>query len=113
MKPRYVRTRDCVPMPELLRDFYNPPQFAYLKRVIAKDGFKTQYSVRGIWNRRKKKHEIFDGIHRWKVAEALGIAKIPLIDETGMLTRQKALAEGIKANVTHAPYDRSTIRLPQ
>lgn len=102
---KYVNTKDCLPMPELVRDFYNDSAFRHLKRVIEKDGFKKVYPVRAIFNGRIERYEIFDGIHRLKVAQALDIKKIPLEDETGLLTREQAIAEGIKANTTHASYN--------
>jgi len=94
-----------VPLVELERRFYNEPSFQYLKRTIQRDGFKSCYPVRAIYNPRIDKYEVFDGIHRLKVAQSLGISKIPLIDETGKYTRQQAIAEGIKANRTHAYYN--------
>ena len=92
-------------MPELERQFYDQSNYRYLRRIIETEGFKICYPVRGIFNGRKGVYEIFDGIHRLKVAQDLGISKIPLVDETGVLTRQQAIAEGIKANKTHAYYN--------
>ncbi|MEM2111351.1 MAG: ParB/RepB/Spo0J family partition protein [Candidatus Bathyarchaeia archaeon] len=92
-------------MVELEREFYDQSNFLYLKRIIERDGFKKQYPLRLIWNKRIKRYEVFDGIHRLKVAQTLGISKVPVIDETETLTRQQAIAEGIKANATHAPYN--------
>ena len=105
LRAKKVKTVDCMPMPELERQFYDPFNYRYLRKIIGTEGFKPCYPVRGIYNRRKDVNEIFDGIHRLKVAQDLGISKIPLIDETGVLTRQEAIAEGIKANRTHAYYN--------
>ena len=105
MRTKYVNSKDCIPMIELEREFYDHSNFLYLKRTIERDGFKPCYPVRAIFNRRKDRYEVFDGIHRVKVAQNLGITKIPLIDETGVLTRQQAIVEGIKANKTHAAYN--------
>lgn len=102
---RYVDIKDCEPLIELERDYYDQSNFLYLKKTIEKDGFKKVYPVRAILDRRKSKYEIFDGIHRLKVAQTLGIKKIPLEDETALLTREQAIAEGIKANRTHAYYN--------
>ena len=100
-----IKTDDCVAMPELSRQFYNDSAYRYLKRIIEKDGFNKAYAVRAVWNGRKKKWEVFDGIHRLKVAQDLEIKKIPLIDETDFYNRRQAIAEGIKANKTHASYN--------
>lgn len=105
MSVKWVKTEDCIPMVELERQFYNDASFAYLRKTIARDGFKPCYPVRAIFNKGKNRYEVFDGIHRTKVAQSLGITKIPLIDETEKLTRQQAIAEGIKANRTHAYYN--------
>lgn len=105
MRVKYVKTEDCEPLRELERRFYNDASFAYLKRTIQRDGFKSCYPVRAIFNKTKDRYEVFDGIHRVKVAHSLGITKIPLIDETGKLTKQQAIAEGIKANRSHAYYN--------
>jgi len=102
---RYVGAEDCEPLIELERDYYDQSNFLYLKKTIERDGFKKVYPVRAIFDRRKNKYEIFDGIHRLKVAQTLGIKKIPLEDETALLTREQAIAEGIKANRTHAYYN--------
>jgi ParB family chromosome partitioning protein len=94
-----------MPMPELERTFYDQSNYRYLRNIIAKEGFKPAYPVRAVFSERKKKYEVFDGIHRIKIAQDLGIPRISLIDETGLVTRQEAIAEGIKANKTHAPYN--------
>jgi len=94
-----------MPMPELERRFYDSSNYRYLRKVIETEGFKSAYPVRAIFNGRKGIYEVFDGIHRTKIAQDLGIPTIPLIDETGVLTRQQAIAEGIKANKTHASYN--------
>jgi ParB family chromosome partitioning protein len=105
MKSKMVKTADCMPMPELERKFYDSSNYRYLRKVIEKEGFKSAYPVRAIFNAKKRIWEVFDGIHRTKIAQDLGIPTIPLIDETGVLTRQQAIAEGIKANKTHASYN--------
>jgi len=105
LKSRKVKTADCIPLPELERQFYDQSNYRYLRRIIETEGFKPCYPIRGVFNKRKDVYEIFDGIHRLKVSQDLGISKIPLIDETGVLTRQQAIAEGIKANKTHAYYN--------
>jgi ParB-like chromosome segregation protein Spo0J len=92
-------------MEELSREFYDQSNFSYLKRVMERDGFKRCYPIRGIFNDEIGKFEIFDGIHRLAVAKDLGITKIPLEDETGILTKSQAIVEGIKANKTHAYYN--------
>jgi len=102
---KYVNPSDCIPMQELEREFYDPSNFSYLRRVMERDGFKPCYPPRGIFNDEIGKFEIFDGIHRLAVAKGLGISKIPLEDETGILTRSQAIVEGIKANKTHAYYN--------
>jgi len=86
-------------MVELQRRFYDQSSYSYLKRVIGTEGFNDAYPVRIVGN------EVFDGIHRTKVSQDLDIPKIPVLDYTGILTRQKAIAEGIKANQTHASYN--------
>lgn len=105
MRVKYVKTNDCVPLRELERQFYSDVSFARLKRIIERDGFKSCFPVRAIYNKRQDRYEVFDGIHRVKVAHSLGIKKIPFIDETGKYTRQQAIAEGIKANISHAYYN--------
>jgi ParB-like chromosome segregation protein Spo0J len=102
---KYVNTSDCIPMPELDRKYYDQSNFFFIKNVIQKDGFDSAYPIRGIYNKEKEKFEIFDGIHRLKVAEALEIKKIPFIDDTGILSRTMAIAKGIKANKSHAAYN--------
>jgi ParB family chromosome partitioning protein len=102
---RYVDTADCEPLIELERDYYDQANFLYLKKTIERDGFKKVYPVRAIFDRRRNRYQIFDGIHRLKVAQALGIKKMPLEDETALLTKEHAIAEGIKANRTHAYYN--------
>ena len=97
-----VKTADCIPLPELERQFYDQSNYRYLRRIIETEGFKPCYPIRAVFNGRKGVYEVFDGTHRLKVAQDLGISRIPLIDETGILTRQQAIAEGIKANKTHA-----------
>jgi ParB family chromosome partitioning protein len=105
LKSKIVKTADCMPMPELERKFYDSSNYRYLRKIIEKEGFKSAYPVRAIFNAKKHIWEVFDGIHRTKIAQDLGIPTIPLIDETGILTRQQAIAEGIKANKTHASYN--------
>jgi len=100
-----VKTADCMPLRELERTFYDPSHYRYLRNIIEKEGLKPAYPVRAFFSDKKQKYEVFDGIHRTKIAQDLGISQIPLIDETGLLTRQEAIAEGIKANKTHAPYN--------
>lgn len=102
---KYVSIEDCEPLIALERDYYDQSNFLYLKKTIERDGFKKVYPVRAIFNHRKNKYEIFDGIHRLKVAQTLGIKKIPLEDETALYTKEQAIAEGIKANRTHAYYN--------
>jgi ParB-like chromosome segregation protein Spo0J len=105
LRAKLVKTTDCIPMPELERTFYDQSNFRYLRKVIDSEGFKSAYPVRAVFNGRRSVFEVFDGIHRTKIAQDLGIPRIPLIDETGILTRQQAIAEGIKANKTHASYN--------
>ncbi len=105
MKPKYVNVDDCIPMPQTERKHYNERSYNYLKKVIARDSFKQQYAVRAIFDKKLKKYLVFDGAHRIKAAKALGIKKIPLVDETETLTIPQAIAEGIKANSTHAYYN--------
>jgi ParB-like chromosome segregation protein Spo0J len=92
-------------MNELGRTYYDQSNYLYLKRVIERDGFNPAFPVRVIKNKRKGVFEPFDGNHRTKVAQDLGIPKIPVLDYTGILTRQQAIAEGIKSNKTHASYN--------
>jgi ParB-like chromosome segregation protein Spo0J len=92
-------------MRELERRYYDPSNYSYLRRVIERDGFKECYPIRVIRNKKKEGNEVFDGIHRWKVAKDLGIVRIPAIDETNFCTRPMAVAEGIKANKSHANYN--------
>jgi ParB-like chromosome segregation protein Spo0J len=96
---------DCIPLPELERKFYNERDYERLKKVIARDGFKKQYAVRAIFDRKLKKYLVFDGIHRTLAAKELGYKEIPLIEETGTLTKAEVIAEGIKANCTHGYYN--------
>jgi ParB-like chromosome segregation protein Spo0J len=102
---RPVNTSECIPMPELNRKYYDQSNFFYLKNVIQHDGFDKSYPIRAIYNKKKKKYEVFDGIHRLRVAEALEIKKIHLLDESSFLTRAMAIAKGIKANKSHASYN--------
>ena len=92
-------------MPELKRRFYNERDYVRLKKVIARDGFKKQYAVRAIYDKKLRKYLVFDGIHRTLIAKELGINEIPLFDETGTLTQSELIAEGIKANATHGYYN--------
>jgi ParB-like chromosome segregation protein Spo0J len=101
----WVKAEDVEPMHELVRTYYDQSNYLYLKRVIERDGFNPAFPVRVVKNRRKGVFEAFDGIHRTKVAKDLGISKIPVMDYTEILTRKKAIAEGIKANKTHAGYN--------
>jgi ParB-like chromosome segregation protein Spo0J len=105
MWTRHVFVDDCIPMPKLERQFYNERDYDRLKKVIARDGFKKQYAVRAIYDKKLRKYLVFDGIHRTLVAKELGIKKIPLIDETGTLSKAEVIAEGIKANCTHGYYN--------
>lgn len=105
MWTRLVNVDDCIPMPELERRFYNERDFERLKKVISRDGFKKQYAVRAIYDKNLEKYLVFDGIHRTLVSKELCYKKIPLIDETGTLTKAQVIAEGIKANCTHGYYN--------
>ena len=108
MRVKVVKTADCTPMPELERTFYDPSHYRYLRNIIEKEGLKSAYPVRAIYSEKKKKFQVFDGIHRTKIAQDLGISSIPLIDETGLLNKQEAIAEGIKATRHTPPTTTST-----
>lgn len=92
-------------MEELGRTFYAQCSQEYLLERIKIDGFKPCYAIRVIFNEKRNRYECFDGNHRLWVAKSLGLEKIPIIDETGKLTRTEAIAEGIKANRSHAYYN--------
>jgi hypothetical protein len=97
---------DCVPMAELERQYYDPSNFHKLKMMIEEQGQKKCYAIRVIWNEELQKYEIFCGIHRWKAVKALGhVDWIYAINETGMISRELAIAEGINDNSTHASYN--------
>jgi hypothetical protein len=99
----------CEPMPEIRRRFYDQANVSYLQSIIFDEGFKECYAVRAIRNSQTKQYEIFDGCHRLEAVKANyekgGPYWIYLIDETDYLTRTMAIAEGIKANKTHAAYN--------
>jgi ParB family chromosome partitioning protein len=105
MKSKRFKVKDIVPMKELEREFYDPSKLLNLKKSIAVDGFDDAYPIRVIWNPKLKKFEAFDGIHRLLATIANEIPTIPVIDETGLMTRQQALIKGIKANFSHASYN--------
>lgn len=101
-----IRLKDCVPMPEVERQYYNHLDYLDLKKVIKKDGYDRAYPVRVLWNNRKRAFEVFDGIHRLSIMKELRISKtIPAIDESKFLTRTEAIAIGIKVNRFRAPYN--------
>lgn len=101
-----LRLKDCVPMPEVERQYYNHLDYFDLKRVIKKDGYDKAYPIRVLWNKKEKVYETFDGIHRLNIMKELGISKtIPAIDDSDFLTRTEAIAKGIKANRYRAPYN--------
>lgn len=99
----YVKPYDCVSMKEMLRDFYDRGNFTYLYNVINRDGYKPAYPLRALENNDLKKYEVFDGIHRLEVAQKLNLPFIPISVER--LTRSEAVAQGFKANRTHAWYN--------
>ena len=99
MRVKYVNPKKLGPLPELRRRFYDQSNYSYLKRVIGVEGYNPAFPVRII------EDEVFDGIHRTKVAQDLDIPKIPVLDYTGILTREEAIGEGIKSNETHATYN--------
>jgi len=103
MTTKWIEPRQCIPMPELERAFYDQSNYFYLKRTISRDGYNPAYPVRAIYNRKLKKNEVFDGIHRIKVSQDLGLDFIPIIIED--IARAEAIAEGYKANRTHAWYN--------
>jgi hypothetical protein len=105
IKPKYVDTDDVVCMPELDRPYYNSHSYNHLKAIIQKDSFKSQYAIRVIWDNKLRKWVTFDGNHRLLIAKELEIKRIPILDETNLITRSKAIAEGIKANTSHAYYN--------
>lgn len=102
---KYVNTNDCIPMKELDREYYDQSNYSYLKKVIESDGFSPAHPLRGIFNKEIEKYEIFVGIHRLAIAKEIGITKVPLSDETDVLTRPRAIALGIKENKSHAYYN--------
>jgi hypothetical protein len=81
------------------------PKMLNLKKCMARDGYNIAYPIRVIYNRRLGKFEMFDGIHRLAATVANEIPTIPVIDETGLLTRHPAIIEGIKVNFSHASYN--------
>jgi len=105
LRVKWVKTENCIPMKELARPNYDQRSLAYLTERIRKDRFKPCYAIRVIFNKRKNRYECIDGNHRHYVATLLGLKKIPIIDETGNFTRKEAIAEGIKANRSHAHYN--------
>ena len=97
--------KDCVPMPEVSRQYYNPFDYNALKRVIKNRGYDKRYAIRAIWNEEKEAYEVFDGIHRLQIARDLGHSTIPVFDETGKLTRQDAITVGIQVNQNRSAYN--------
>ena len=103
MTTKWVKPSQCIPMPELLRDFYDQGSYNYLKKIISEDGFDPAYPLKAIYSEKLGMYEVFDGIHRSEAAKALGLKKIPVIAKE--LSRVEALSEGYKANKTHARYN--------
>ncbi len=102
-KVRMVDPEECEPMPELEREFYSQSSFHYLKRVISADGYNPAYPLRALWDLKRKRYIVFDGIHRLKVCISLGLDTVPVVLED--IPREQALAEGYKANRTHEWYN--------
>jgi ParB/RepB/Spo0J family partition protein len=103
---RNICLKDCIPMPEVNRQYYNHFDYLNLKHLIEEDGFDRAYPIRVIKNKEKNVFEVFDGIHRMQIMKEIGLyTTIPAIDETSFLTRPNAVAKGIKANQFRAPYN--------
>lgn len=100
-----VPVADCIPMAQTKRDFISERDEERLTKIIARDGFKKQYAPRVIYEKQLGKYLVFDGSRRLAIAKKLGYKTIPVIDETGTLTKTQAIAEGIKANNTHGYYN--------
>ena len=105
MKVKNIMIKDCVPMAEVNRQYYNPWDYNALKRVIKKRGYDNRYAIRAIWNEETEAYEVFDGIHRLQIARDLGHSTIPVFDETGKMTRQEAITIGIQANQNRSAYN--------
>jgi ParB-like chromosome segregation protein Spo0J len=105
MKVKNVPIKDCVPMQEVNRQYYNPYDYNALKRVIRKRGYDKRYAIRAFWNKEEEVYEVFDGIHRLQIARDLGHSTIPVFDESGKLTRQDAITIGIQVNQNRSAYN--------
>jgi ParB/RepB/Spo0J family partition protein len=102
-KIRLLPLKDIVPMQECVRLFFNPVNYADLKKSIEEDGYDQAYPIRVIWNKELGKFECFDGSHRLKAVTEIGAAhNIPAIDETNFFTRVQCISKGIKANKNRA-----------
>jgi len=100
---KYLKTEDCIPMPELGRSYYDQTSYFYLKNTLEKEGWKPNYPASAIFNEKLGKWEVFVGVHRLKIAKELGIHEIPVVQSH--VTREQAIADGIKSNMKQGPYN--------
>jgi len=100
---KYVLASNCVSMPELGRSFYDNKHYFELKDAMSKGGWKPNYPASALFSTALNKWEIFVGVHRLKIAKEIGIKTIPIIETT--VSREEAIAEGIKSNMMQGPYN--------
>jgi len=98
-----VKTEECIPMPELGRNFYDTKHYFSLKQALEKEGWKPNYPASAIFNKELSKWEIYVGVHRLKIAKEIGLPTIPLVPST--IPRDRAIAEGINSNLRQGPYN--------
>jgi predicted transcriptional regulator len=110
-KTKVVKPEDCIGMPDLSRDYYDPIQYKRLKHELQTNGWLPSYPAVGYWDEDSKKYVIVAGIHRLQIAKELHFNTIPLCvyayhaTTPSMPSNGRMILLGMKSNLLQAHYN--------
>lgn len=98
-----VNPKELRPMPEVIRENYDPKAYQGIVEEMKECGYDMAYALKGIYSRKTGVIEIYEGIHRREAAAALGIKEVPVY--VWNISRKEAIGDSFRKNRLHAWFN--------